>query len=404
MPVTLYPSTVKPEQFRFSKYRAKDAAGVLRLPLQKGVPYKCKDLMESSFTDEVMNSRNIHPSSSSFVNSAINAYSYHHHLVIRPDDVWITILTQFSFYVNKHAEELRSLFVSHEGKKELTITRGGNRYTADFGEMTVAMGYLIEETVVDPDLRAWIMPDFSTTEENDRIVASAVMMATLQEYFTYSFMLCCGLPGVTLLGEKSDWEALLGKLDKLDTFGRETTQFANLLRPIFKRFIMCFDDPESQDLKDFWQRIVHRSGGSGPTYLSGWITAFCFWNKKGEVQYKPSTEIWGRPENLTLDSQEYGCILEEQVSEAYAYVPIKLNDNGEELETALVAGMVAVEARPTVERDEAWETENREKRAKGEVDESDTTACPVIQPMSGWFFFQREDLGDEKPSDDLSFL
>ena len=34
---------------------------------------------------------------SGFINSAVEAYNYHHDLVIRPDDVWIAILTQISF-------------------------------------------------------------------------------------------------------------------------------------------------------------------------------------------------------------------------------------------------------------------------------------------------------------------
>lgn len=32
--------------------------------------------------------------------------------------------------------------------------------------------------------------------------------------------LCCGIPSVTLEGEKSDWENLLLRIDKLKEFGR----------------------------------------------------------------------------------------------------------------------------------------------------------------------------------------
>ena len=44
------------------------------------------------------------------------------------------------------------------------------------------MTSLIEENVNDPELRAWIMPDFSTTTESDRVVAAIPMMGSLQEY------------------------------------------------------------------------------------------------------------------------------------------------------------------------------------------------------------------------------
>jgi hypothetical protein len=39
----------------------------------------------------------------------------------------------------------------------------------------------------------------------------------------------------------------------------------------------------SPAVKDFWSRIVHwQGGGTGPSYLSGWITAFCARDAQGQ--------------------------------------------------------------------------------------------------------------------------
>lgn len=70
--------------------------------------------------------------------TAVHAYSQHHHLELRPDDIWICIISQLSIYVNAHAEELRSMFVSRSGKKELVVradkTEAGQRWAGvDFG-------------------------------------------------------------------------------------------------------------------------------------------------------------------------------------------------------------------------------------------------------------------------------
>jgi len=73
---------------------------------------------------------------------------------LRPEDFWITILTQFDFYVNAHVEELRSSFIAHEGKKQLVVrVEAANRYGADYGFFAQQMGKLMEENVVDPALR-----------------------------------------------------------------------------------------------------------------------------------------------------------------------------------------------------------------------------------------------------------
>ena len=49
--------------------------------------------------------------------------------------------------MNAHAEELRSHFVKHEGKKELVVTAAGTRYTVDFGNLANQMTGKIHENV-----------------------------------------------------------------------------------------------------------------------------------------------------------------------------------------------------------------------------------------------------------------
>jgi hypothetical protein len=45
----------------------------------------------------------------------------------------------------------------------------------------------IQENVLDPDLRAWVTPAFSTTTEDDRVVSAVLTMGAMQEYFSYGF-------------------------------------------------------------------------------------------------------------------------------------------------------------------------------------------------------------------------
>ena len=100
---------------------------------------------------------------------------------------------QFSSYVNGNAEKLRSHFVAHERQKELEIKMyGGSRYPVDLSWFAGKMGRLLEQNVVDNELREWIIPTFSTTR-NDTVVASILMLGTLQKYFSYKCTIRCGL-------------------------------------------------------------------------------------------------------------------------------------------------------------------------------------------------------------------
>jgi len=77
----------------------------------------CREIIQGTrFRQE-----NILASDNGFVNAVMRAYDEHHHLIIRPDDIWQAIMTQFSFYLNAKAEKFRSKFVNFEGKKELVV-------------------------------------------------------------------------------------------------------------------------------------------------------------------------------------------------------------------------------------------------------------------------------------------
>ena len=115
----------------------------------------------------------------------------------------------------------------------------------------------------------------------------------------------CGIPSVTLLGVKEDWQTLLERLEKLRILGNEPTQFYALLKPVLTRFVRMFNDPESDDIKDFWSRIAHESRGSGSHRISGWITAFSFWDQDGKSLYAPRGEPPTHQALLRLDETVY---------------------------------------------------------------------------------------------------
>ncbi|KAJ7268366.1 hypothetical protein C8J57DRAFT_995032, partial [Mycena rebaudengoi] len=236
----------------------------------------------------------------------------------------------------------------------------GTRYSVDFGSMARQMVGLIEKNVIDPTLREWVMPNFTTTTANDTTVAAVLMMATLKQYFSYGFgSSICGIPRVTLDGERSDWVNILGRLEKLKEYGIETIAWYHLLRPVISRFVAAFDEPASEENVDFWQRVAHlKSQDSGPSYYSGWINAFIAFSKEGAwightldktkaaeeaPEILTAEKFWAtyaRYTNKTLvldDTPYHHCF---EVHPAYAEVDVKLNDNGETIDCLMLAGLV----------------------------------------------------------------
>lgn len=102
----------------------------------------------------------VHPHlDNGFVGAAFQAYSYHHGLILRPDDVWLALMIAFASYVNAHAEEMRLLFVSHDGKKQIDVKTNGSLANVDWNHIIKSFSNTINEYTKD-QIRNWIEPDF----------------------------------------------------------------------------------------------------------------------------------------------------------------------------------------------------------------------------------------------------
>ncbi|KAB2568876.1 hypothetical protein BFW01_g2975 [Lasiodiplodia theobromae] len=336
---------------------------------------KSERIIQSSFSPAKLRENHVSASRNGFFWTAYHAYSNHHHLVIRPEDVWFSILNQLSFFINANAEQLRSFFVAHEGKKTLEVVSAGTEGTVDFGALAQCMTHLIAKNVVDPDLRTWVMPAFSTTTEEDRVVGSILFMGAMQKYFEFKMTLACGIPSVTLLGEIADWQDILARLDKLDQLGEEPTRFAELLRPVLRRMIRSFEEPTAPDVVDFWNAIAHYNREfSGTDYISGWLPAFCFWDEEGRAKGVRHRSWAAEPGVYALDGVEYHTVDTDAVPAGFSSVPVMLDDNGKQFETTMVAGSVGIRA---------FGRGQEEGQAAGAEEQRDT-----VQPLSGWWMYK----------------
>ncbi|KAJ7052921.1 hypothetical protein C8F01DRAFT_1212298 [Mycena amicta] len=338
------------------------------------------------------------PRSNGLFHTIADAYNQHHALVLRPDDIWLGILAQFNFFVNANSELLRASFVAHGDKKTLAVTRDT---LDDFGEFARAMVGEIDKNVVDPSLRGWVLPDFSTTTQKDTTVASILLMATLKSYFDYAFCsVACGLPRVTLEGEKRDWEKLVLRAEKLKGYGVEPTAWYHLLMPVLSRFVQTFDDPYAEAIQDFWGRVAHfERGGSGPDYYSGWISVFCVWSQHGKwmgphLKEAEAVRAFPPPDDLsakdfwaaylayptmryplTLDSTPYNSVDADSIPPAYAEVDVLLVDldSGKTTQSSMTAGLIGMEVCDS-----------------GDTSLSESGERDVVRPVAGWWLFDKK--------------
>ncbi|KAJ5542497.1 hypothetical protein N7535_004919 [Penicillium sp. DV-2018c] len=370
------------------------------------------DLIQSSFPRNVFSTTHISASPNGFVWAMYYAYRNHHRLKLRPEDVWLAILVQIGFYISSHAEQLRHRFVSHDGTRELRIDEFGVIDFADFGKLASKLTRLVQMNVIDPDLWGWAMPDFSTTTASDKVVAAVLMMGSMKQYFTCSSLLeCdCGIPAVTLLGKKEDWALMARKITGLRILGDEPSRFAQLLQPVLNNFAAAFDTHHRRDAERFWGKCVYNTKAdrraNEQTYLKGWITVFCFWDKDGKLSYPEDIHAPSSPEFQEAESQFslFHPLLRrvrmDSIPVGYSTMPVTVNDNGHEYKIGLLAGSIGIKATSSGRMLECLEEQLEEgqlhnpSQPSNDMGSSQPAAGThrrgrdTIQPVSGWFVYE----------------
>ena len=321
----------------------------------------------------------LQPSSDSFLRGAIQAWGEHHHLVVRPEEVWFTILVQMNFYMGTHAEEIRDLFVDFEGKETILVE--------DFTWYLVLerFQYEIQDRVKTDWLLDWIRPNFTTTTDSDRMTANILMMGLMKQYFNYEGGIICGLPSVTLLGTQADWQALYDKLSYLAEFGAEPKEYQRRLEPILSRFVTSFDNPDSDETIAFWNSIVLAESthvcGDPPYFINGWLTGFWYWDFNGEKFARNEDGL------ADLDGVTYARVPIDKLPIGYAQAPFIMKDfrDVERFEAMVLAGTIG--KRITAGYPEGYL--DAYERAGGDKDLliEDVEQHSTLQPGSGWLLY-----------------
>ncbi|KAK4443601.1 hypothetical protein QBC34DRAFT_476948 [Podospora aff. communis PSN243] len=327
------------------------------------------------FSPEEYPGRAILPSTDSFIRGAIQAWSQHLHLAIEPDVVWLTILTQLSFYMRANQEKVKHVF-DFAGPGPLEISEFPDWYlimVTFYGAVTDRVG---AEWVYE-----FIRPYFSTTSDNSIMASHIIMMGWERTEFVVDEVALCGLPSVRLDGELRDWEDILGRLDRFATLGAEVEEYGRRLRPVLERIVESFERPGSEEAKGFWNQVVlaEESGECGGAGLnvSGWITAFSFWDVDG----KPYGREKGK---FVLDGVAYPSLNIRTLPSGYAKAPFvwKYVNGFEKRNAFAIAGLLGkhVEAGAPAEYVQAM----GEMGLNGTYNE---TQHATLTPLSSWALF-----------------
>ena len=238
-------------------------------------------VVKSSFDDESL----CYMGEDNFFKCMVNAYADHHPLVLSPDVVWLIIAQNFSNYVNKHSEEMRDLFVEHEGKMKIVVTEDndvlGKSGTKGDWEKLLSDFTAGVAANTKGDVAEMLTADFTTTGVTERIASQITLMDAVETFFEWwNMTVACGIPSITLTGTPDDWRKVQAKARSLEKYGLE--KWSRQLDKVLAEFVKA---SEGQPDRVFWRSIVKKlrvdelknTRGcmvSDVTMLDGWFLTF----------------------------------------------------------------------------------------------------------------------------------
>jgi len=220
----------------------------------------------------------------SFFNGVLQSFRLHKSITLSPDVIWLLIVQGFSYHVAANAEKLRPLFVSFNGKQELTVLRlDKNPETAtkdDWKGIVDEFVNEIDEKTKDGIART-LEPKFSTTTPCSHTAGMISIMSAMQHYFDYRVIMGgCGFPSITIEGTVADWESVKEKTQALSKY--ELEWWTSRLIPILDQFINARKGTPDYS---FWLKMVRENNGRNPydpSFIDGWLCTFFPYNKFGD--------------------------------------------------------------------------------------------------------------------------
>lgn len=233
---------------------------------QKGMRLYCRDTIDKDVQHYHLN----------YMNYLEKCWADHLGVVITPDIVWFTLLSEISSLVKKEPETFRHLFSKSNKKEDIII------FSADPIEMPLD---ILTETLKDKvptDINNFF-PEFSTRTPKSFHAFQATFCDMCSPFYNY-MMYCCAIPKIDVRGTIDDWKNLADKWNKLvkiivQDFTTDQTIWTENVSDVLKSLVENFQD------KEFWKQIfsLKYCGSGHQTEVSGWFSKF--FNFQPKVKY-----------------------------------------------------------------------------------------------------------------------
>lgn len=223
------------------------------------------------------------------------AFNNHKSITISPDHIWLLICQGFAQGIKVRSEELRNQITTVKDKQIISVRRDDFKTGEEnpWEEIIPEFSKQIS-TYLKGDLYSVVVQEFSTTTLIEKTAFEIAFMDSMSNYFEYMFISACGIPSISIKGEKEDYQKIINGLSSIAKYGFEW--WTNELIPIVQEIINAISGDVD---RNFWTSLYKQDDMSGGPYISGWITKFFPYVKK--VIYDRGENSQAQIDNLCME-------------------------------------------------------------------------------------------------------
>lgn len=249
-----------------------------------------------------------------FVRTVAEAYTRNDGITIRPDDIWINILSQLALYVSYNRDSL---------SKKVKLP---SNVVLDKFPIIKVLDFVKEYNNIikykNDSLLKWMTIEFSTSQDEDQFIKSVMLSGQLSKYSYYNPNIkSSNLVDIEILGTITDWKKIYENLDKILDFKVEHSNYN--LEDWFlelKLFIDEFIKAKKGYIDvNYWSKFIYINKNIKEPHICGQIIKLCQFYER----------------NNKLEQLKVDYIMSKDIHNESVVLPIKDDDK-----TRVVAGNI----------------------------------------------------------------
>jgi hypothetical protein len=183
------------------------------------------------------------------------AWTHNYGIIIKPDYIWFTIMSELSKLVKKDSYSVKDVFVKNDTNTDISILMD------DFNNIEIFINKITEQLQerIPSNINSFF-PKFSTTDINSEFAFKAIFADLASTYYNYS-MKACSFKKINVLGTIDDYKLMKNNLKEISKLLFKSSDITTYL---YKVLFVIDNIIENFNNEQIWKDIFYiKYCGSG---------------------------------------------------------------------------------------------------------------------------------------------